>query len=76
MTTNIKDYSTTQASNTTLNSIDVNEGMLPSNLNNAIRALMKILEIGLTIANGLSMVMVMQVTQQHTHQAHLLQLMV
>ena len=41
MTTNIKDYSTTQASNTTLNSIDVNEGMLPSNLNNAIRALMK-----------------------------------
>ena len=41
MTTNIKDYSTTQANNTTLNSIDVNEGMLPSNLNNAIRALMK-----------------------------------
>jgi hypothetical protein len=41
MTTNIKDYSTTQASNTSLNSIDVNEGMLPSNLNNAIRALMK-----------------------------------
>ena len=41
MTTNIKDYSTTQASNTTLNSIDVDEGMLPSNLNNAIRALMK-----------------------------------
>ena len=41
MTTNIKDYSTTQSSNTTLNSIDVNEGMLPSNLNNAIRALMK-----------------------------------
>ena len=41
MTTNIKDYSTTQASNTTLNSISVAEGMLPSNLNNAIRALMK-----------------------------------
>ena len=41
MTTNIKDYSTTQASNTSLNSIDVDEGMLPSNLNNAIRALME-----------------------------------
>jgi hypothetical protein len=41
MTTNIKDYSTTQANNTSLNGIDVNEGMLPSNLNNAIRALMK-----------------------------------
>jgi hypothetical protein len=41
MTTNIKDYSTTQASNTSLNSINVDEGMLPSNLNNAIRALMK-----------------------------------
>ena len=41
MPTNIKDYSTTQANNTTLNSIDVDEGMLPSNLNNAIRALMK-----------------------------------
>jgi len=41
MTTNIKDYSTTQASNTSLNTIDVDEGMLPSNLNNAIRALMK-----------------------------------
>ena len=37
----IKDYSTTQASNTTLNGIDTAEGMLPSNLNNAIRALMK-----------------------------------
>jgi len=37
----IKDYSTTQASNTSLNSINVGEGMLPSNLNNAIRALMK-----------------------------------
>jgi hypothetical protein len=41
MATNIKDYSTTQASNTSLNSIFVGEGMLPSNLNNAIRALMK-----------------------------------
>ena len=37
----IKDYSTTQASNIDLNGIDTNEGMLPSNLNNAIRALMK-----------------------------------
>jgi len=37
----IKDYSTTQSSNTTLNTISVAEGMLPSNLNNAIRALMK-----------------------------------
>jgi hypothetical protein len=41
MPTNIKDYSTTQASNTSLNSISTAEGMLPSNLNNAIRALMK-----------------------------------
>ena len=41
MPTNIKDYSTTQANNTSLNTIDVDEGMLPSNLNNAIRALMK-----------------------------------
>ena len=37
----IKDYSTTQADNTLLNSISTAEGMLPSNLNNAIRALMK-----------------------------------
>ena len=37
----IKDYSTTQADNTSLNSISNAEGMLPSNLNNAIRALMK-----------------------------------
>jgi hypothetical protein len=37
----IKDYSTTQANNIDLNGIDTNEGMLPSNLNNAIRALMK-----------------------------------
>jgi hypothetical protein len=41
MTTNIKDYNTTQADNTTLNTINVAEGMLPSSLNNAIRALMK-----------------------------------
>jgi len=41
MSTNIKDYSTTQANNTSLNGIDVDEGMLPSNLNNAIRGLMK-----------------------------------
>ena len=41
MTTNIKDYSTTQASNISLNGINTNEGMLPSSLNNAIRALMK-----------------------------------
>jgi len=41
MTTNIKYYSTTQADNTTLNTINVAEGMLPSNLNNALRALMK-----------------------------------
>jgi hypothetical protein len=37
----IKDYSTTQSDNTTLNGISTAEGMLPSNLNNAIRALMK-----------------------------------
>jgi len=37
----IKDYSTTQANNTNLNGISTAEGMLPSNLNNAIRALMK-----------------------------------
>jgi len=36
MTTNIKDYSTTQADNTSLNTINVAEGMLPSNLNNAL----------------------------------------
>ena len=41
MSSNIKDYSTTQASNISLNGIDTNEGMLPSNLNNALRALMK-----------------------------------
>ena len=37
----IKDYSTTQANNTDLNGINTAEGMLPSSLNNAIRALMK-----------------------------------
>ena len=37
----IKDYSTIQANNTSLNGISTAEGMLPSNLNNAIRALMK-----------------------------------
>jgi hypothetical protein len=37
----IKDYSTTQINNSSLNGISVAEGMLPSNLNNAIRALMK-----------------------------------
>ena len=41
MPTNIKDYSTTQANNTSLNGISTAEGMLPSNLNNAISALMK-----------------------------------
>ena len=41
MSSNIKDYSTTQASNIDLNGIDTDEGMLPSNLNNALRALMK-----------------------------------
>ena len=41
MTTNIKDYSPTQASNTSLNGINTAEGMLPSDLNNALRALMK-----------------------------------
>ena len=48
----IKDYSTTQSNNTSLNGISVAEGMLPSNLNNAIRALMKILESGITMHNG------------------------
>ena len=41
MTTNNKDYSTTQSSNTSLNGINTAEGMLPSDLNNALRALMK-----------------------------------
>ena len=34
----IKDYSTTAANNTTIGSISVAEGMLPSNINNAFRA--------------------------------------
>ena len=37
----IKDYSTTSANNISLNGINCDEGMLPSNLNNAIRNLMK-----------------------------------
>jgi len=37
----IKITQTTQANNIDLNGIDTDEGMLPSNLNNAIRALMK-----------------------------------
>ena len=47
----IKDYSTTNLNNTSLNGISVAEGMLPSNLNNAIRALMvflKLMEIKLS----------------------------
>ena len=35
----IKDYSTTAANNTTVGSISVAEGMLPSNINNAFRGL-------------------------------------
>jgi len=35
----IKDYSTTAANNTTIGSISVAEGMLPSNINNAFRGL-------------------------------------
>ena len=35
----IKDYSTTASSNTTIGSISVAEGMLPSNINNAFRGL-------------------------------------
>ena len=66
MPTNIKDYSTTQASNTSLNGISTAEGMLPSNLNNAIRALMKNTRDWLMMHNGLNMVMV---------QVHTLQLM-
>jgi hypothetical protein len=61
----IKDYSTTQANNTSLNGINTAEGMLPSNLNNAIRALMKnTREWYNDSVNGLSMVMVMQLLQQ------------
>ena len=36
----IPDYSTTPASNTTINSIDIDEGMAPSDVNNAFRQLM------------------------------------
>ena len=68
MATNIKDYSTTQASNTSLNTISVAEGMLPSNLNNAIRALM--------MHNGLSMEMVVVLILLLMYQEQLLQLMV
>ena len=39
--TGIKDYSSTAANNTLVSGITIAEGMLPSNLNNAIRALMK-----------------------------------
>jgi hypothetical protein len=61
----IKDYSTTQANNTSLNGINTAEGMLPSNLNNAIRALMKnTREWYNDSVNGLNMVMVMQLLQQ------------
>ncbi len=37
----ISDYSQTAASNTDINSINLAEGMLPSDVNNAIRELMK-----------------------------------
>ena len=76
MPTNIKDYSTTQASNTSLNGISTAEGMLPSNLNNALRALMKNTRDGITKQNGLSMVMVQVLTLHLTHQLHHLQLQV
>jgi len=36
----INDYSNTPASNTTINTIDVDEGCNPANINNAIRQLM------------------------------------
>lgn len=39
--TKISDYSQTAASNTDINSINLAEGMLPSDVNNAIRELMK-----------------------------------
>ena len=39
--TKISDYSQTAASNTDINSINLGEGMLPSDVNNAIRELMK-----------------------------------
>ena len=34
----IKDYSTTAANNTSVGGISIAEGMLPSNINNAFRA--------------------------------------
>lgn len=36
----VQDYSTTPASNTTINGIDISEGCNPGNINNAIRQLM------------------------------------
>ena len=35
----IKDYSTTAANNTSIGGVSVAEGMLPSNINNALRAI-------------------------------------
>ena len=35
----IKDYSTTAASNTSVGGVSIAEGMLPSNINNAFRAI-------------------------------------
>ena len=35
----IKDYSTTAASNTSVGGVSIAEGMLPSNINNALRAI-------------------------------------
>jgi len=74
MATNIKDYSTTQADNTSLNTINVAEGMLPSNLNNAIRALMK--NTREMMLNGLNMEMEMRLIPQRMFQERLLLLMV
>ena len=36
----IKDYSTTAASNTAVGGVSIIEGMLPSSLNNALRAIL------------------------------------
>jgi len=61
----IKDYSTTQANNIDLNGISTAEGMLPSNLNNAIRALMKNTREWYNDSQwGCSTEMVMQLLQQ------------
>ena len=76
MPTNIKDYSTTQASNTTLNGISVAEGMLPSNLNNAIRALMKNTRDWFNDAQWIEYGDGLVLIQQLMLQLHLLQLMV